>query len=95
MWLITSDCRVVYRQPYPSGALKFVFSSPAANVGFRLSSHTAWCRCTSVTGGALPSEALTRPGRKPTIQPFTAGRCCWTSTLMRFWPGLIVIGPYL
>ncbi len=71
----------------------YVFSSPAANVGFSATSQTAWCRCTSVTGGALPSEALTSPGRKPTIQPLTFGRSRCRSTPIRFWPGRIVIGP--
>jgi hypothetical protein len=48
-----------------------------------------------VTGGFLPVLASIRPGRKPTIQPSTAGRSFWTSMSMRFCPGWILSGPNL
>ena len=42
------------RQPNPFGAWMIVFSSPAANCGPPLTTHTAWWRWTTSTRGTLP-----------------------------------------
>ena len=93
MWLSTQWSSVSWRQPNPFGRRVLVFSSPAANVGAPLISHTAWCRCRTSTRGIFPFTR-SRLGRKPTIQParFGFGTPSPSSEIV-FCPGLIVTGP--
>ena len=58
MWLRTTSAWSCSASRSRGGALKFVFSSPAANVGLSdeasPTSQTAWCRWTTLTDGLLP-----------------------------------------
>src|SRR4029079_6474982 len=83
------------RQPKPRGIFTCVFSSPAANVGAPLISHTAWWRGITSTRGTEP-PGRRRLGRKPTIQPGTFGRGTLSPSIeIVFCPGWMLTGPYL
>ena len=86
MWFMSPRVARAVAPAVAGAGRSSVFSSPAANSGWPFFEPDPVVQVDHVDARDA-AVRRTRSGRKPTIQPSTAGRCSLRSIAIVFWPG--------